>query len=298
MFLTQSVTTYFVNQNSYRQSRKGKSMRISSIVFKVLFLISCAYGLNLTYHTAPSGFAIYISYYTTQSNILVFVVMFIMLIREFFYRGKNTRFLTILKSLSTVSIMVTFLIYHFILSPYVNADMSNVAGGYGNILVHYVTPLWFFADYLIFDTKGATRITDPFIYMIFPVYYFVFSNVRAVTGEQYDYGSIISQFPYPFLDYAVLGIYGVTAAFLVILLSVILIGFLYVVMDKTMTKPIARYERHLYGAISKKPSVKLKFWFFKSKVSNQLSSFQDPAETSHEDSINSIDFLDSDHYEK
>jgi len=273
-------------------------MKIASIVFKVLFLISCAYGLNLTFHTAPSGFAIYISYYTTQSNILVFVVMFIMLIREFFYQGKKTRFLAVLKSLSTVSIMVTFVIYHFILAPYINADITNVAGGYGNILVHYVTPLWFFADYLIFDTKGVTRITDPFIYTIFPIYYFIFSNVRAVNGEQYDYGSIISQFPYPFLDYAVLGIYGVTAAFLVILLSVILIGFLYVGIDKNMKKPLARYRNHIYGAISQKPIIKLKFWFFKSKALNQVSTTQDPSEASQEDSINSIDFLDSDHYEK
>ena len=201
-------------------------MKTASVIFKVMFLISCAYGLNLTYNTAPSGFAIYISYYTTQSNILVFVVMFFMLIRELFYQGRRTRFLTILKSLSTVSILVTFLIYHFILSPYINADMSNVAGGYGNILVHYIIPLWFFLDYLIFDTKGATRIIDPFIYAIFPVYYFIFSNIRAVTGEQYEYGSFISQFPYPFLDYAVLGIYGVSAAFLVILLADIIIGFL------------------------------------------------------------------------
>ncbi|MDO9629907.1 MAG: hypothetical protein Q7I99_08380, partial [Acholeplasmataceae bacterium] len=51
--------------------------------------------------------------------------------------------MTILKSLATVSIMVTFLIYHFILAPHITADMTNVAAGYGNILVHYITPLWF-----------------------------------------------------------------------------------------------------------------------------------------------------------
>ena len=272
-------------------------MKTASIVFKILFLISCAYGLYLTYHTAPSGFAIYISYYTTQSNILVFVVMFIMLIREFFHQGRRTRFLTILKSLSTVSIMVTFLIYHFILSPYINADMSNVAGGYGNILVHYITPLWFFVDYLIFDTKGATRIIDPLFYTIFPMYYFVFCNVRAVSGEQYDYGSFISQFPYPFLDYAVLGIYGVSAVIIVLILAILIMGFLFVGLDKNMKKPRARYRSFIYGAISRKPSIKLKYWFFKSKASNQISATQDPTEIPQDDPINSLDFLDSDHFE-
>ena len=272
-------------------------MRFASILFKILFLISCAYGIILTYQTAPSGFAIYISYYTTQSNILVFVVMIVMLIREFFHQGKRNRFLTILKALSTISIMITFLVFHFILAPYINADISNVAGGLGNILVHYITPLWFFFDYLIFDTKGATRITDPFIYTIFPLYYLVFSNIRAVTGELYEYGSFISPFPYPFLDYAVLGIYGVSAAILVITLADMIIGFLFVGLDKIMKKPRARYKSHVYGAISQKPSINRKFRFFKSKISNQASSLQNPTELSQEDPINSIDFLDGDRYE-
>lgn len=272
-------------------------MKTASIIFKGLFLISCAYGLSLTVHTAPS-FAIFISYYTTQSNILVLVVMFIMFLREFFRQGERIRFLTILKSLSTVSIMVTFLIYHFILAPNIDPSMTNVSTGIGNILVHYITPLWFFFDYLIFDTKGSTRITDPFIYTIFPLYYFVFSNIRAVNGELYEYGSIISQFPYPFLDYAVFGIYGVSAAILVITLADLFIGFLFIGLDKIMKKPRARYRSHEYGSISQKPSVKLKFRFIKSKTSNQTSTIQGPAETPPEDSINTLDFLDADRFEK
>lgn len=273
-------------------------MKTASIIFKVLFLITCGYGLYLTFNTAPSGFAIYISYYTTQSNILVFMVMLIMLIREFFHQGKRTRFLTILKALSTVSIMVTFLIYHFILSPYINADVSNVSGGYGNIIVHYITPLWFFFDYLIFDTKGATRLIDPFLYIIFPMYYFLFANIRAVNGELYDYGSLISQFPYPFLDYAIFGIYGVSAAVFVIILADLFMGFLFVGLDKVMKKPRARYRSHHYGAIIQKPKVKLKFRFFKIKTTHQVSNIQDLGVAPQEDSINSLDFLDADRFEK
>lgn len=273
-------------------------MKTASIVFKGLFLISCAYGLNLTFHTAPSGFAIYMSYYTTQSNILAFVVMFIMLIWELFHQGKRTRFLSILKSLATVSIMVTFLIYHFVLASYINADPSNVADGYGNTFVHYITPLWLFADYLIFDIKGSARFIDPFIYTIFPLYYFVYCNIRAVNGEQYIYGSFTSQFPYPFLDYAVLGIYGVSAAILILILADLIIGFLYVGLDKIIKKPLARYQSHVYGAISHKPRVKLKFWFFKSKASKQGITSESPDETPKEDQVNSLDFPDADHFEK
>ena len=194
--------------------------------------------------------------------------------------------------------MVTFLIYHFVLAPYINADMTNVAGGYGNIWVHYITPLWFFFDYLIFDTKGATRITDPFLYMIFPLYYLLFSNIRAVNGELYEYGTFISQFPYPFLDYAVLGIYGVSAAIIIFTLGDLLIGFLFVGLDQIMKKPRARYRSHVYGAISQKPSIKLKFRFFKSKASNLVNATQDPAEEPQEDPINSLDFQDADYFEK
>jgi hypothetical protein len=155
------------------------------------------------------------------------------------------------------------------------------------------TPLWFFTDYLFFDKKGATRLIDPFTYTIFPIYYFVYTNIRAVTGEQYQYGSFISQFPYPFLDYAVFGIYGVSAVFLVLILAVILLGFLFVGLDKIMEKPLARYKSHIYGAISKKPSIKLKFRFLKSKT----STTQDLDESLQDDPINTLDFLDADHYE-
>lgn len=274
---------------------KGK-MKIASIIFKGLFLISCAFGLSLTVDSAPS-FAIFISYYTTQSNILVLVVMSVMFFREFFYQGEKTRFLSVLKSLATVSILVTFLIYHFVLAPNIDPGMTNVSSGLGNIMVHYVTPLWFFIDYLIFDTKGSTRLADPFIYISFLIYYFVFSNLRALNGELYEYGSIVSQFPYPFLDYAVFGIYGVSAAILIISVIVLILGFIFVGLDTVMKKPHARYQTQVYGAISIKPNTDMKFRFFKSKVPKKDTTLSEATEAQTEDPINSIDFLDDDRFE-
>jgi hypothetical protein len=227
-------------------------MKIASIIFKSLFIFSCAYGLSLTVLDSPS-FAIFISYYTTQSNVLCLAVMIVFLIWIIFGKNRNTRFYHVLKSLATVSILVTFLIFHFLLRPNMDASMDNVARGLGNIMVHYVTPLWFFADYLLFDVKGFTRARDPLYYTIFPIYYFVFSNIRAVDGELYRYGDTISQFPYPFLDYEVLGIYGVSVAVLIITAAVLILGFIFVALDQVMKKPKERYRTHRYGAISQKP---------------------------------------------
>jgi len=228
------------------------SMKKLSILLKVLFILSCTYGLYLTLSDSPS-FAIFISYYTTQSNVLCLLVMIFFLTWILIGKGKNARTMRMLKSLATVSILVTFLIFHFLLRPNIEPDMTNVAQGLGNIMVHYVTPLWFFADYLLFDIKGATHRTDPFFYAIFPLYYFVFANFRAVTGDLYRYGSTISQFPYPFLDYEAFGIYGVSIAVLIITLAVLFLGFVFVAFDQVMKKPKERYRTYLYGRIKEKP---------------------------------------------
>jgi len=227
-------------------------MRISSIIFKVLFILSCAFGLFLTSSEHPS-LEIFLSYFTTQSNILCLVTMIIFLGWLLFGKGKNARVFRVLKSLTTVAILVTFLIYHFLLRPNMDPSMLEETSGLGNIFVHYITPLWFFADYLIFDLKGASRSIDPLYYAIFPLYYFVFANFHAVFGDTYHYGSTISEFPYPFLDYEYLGIYGVSVAVLMITLAVVMMGFVFIALDHIMKKPIARYDMYEYGAISEKP---------------------------------------------
>ena len=223
--------------------------------------------------------------------------MILMFFREFFHQGKKTRFLSVLKSLATVSILVTFLIFHFILAPHIDSSMINTTAGLGNILVHYITPLWFFMDYLLFDRKGSTRLSDPFRYTVFPIYYFVFANFRAIDGELYDYGSTISQFPYPFLDYSVFGIYGVSAAVIVITIAVLIIGFMFVGIDQIMKIPRARFQTQTYGNISQKPYVKLKYRFFKSKASKLAPVIEDTGEVVPEDLINDLDFLDADRFE-
>lgn len=224
-------------------------MKIASVLLKVLFVFSCFYGLTLTYETS-AGFDIYISYFTTQSNVLCLIVMIMVLVWKLVGRNKNPRLFEVLKSMATVSILVTFIIYHFLLRPNIEPDMQNVATGLGNTIVHYVTPLWFFFDYMIFDRKGLTRMSDILYYAIFPIYYFVFSNFRAVSGDLYDYGTTTSQFPYPFLDYEVFGIYGVSVAVIIITVAVLILGFIYVKMDHIMKKPQEQYHTHSYGAIN------------------------------------------------
>jgi hypothetical protein len=268
-------------------------MKILSIFFKGLFIISCSYGLSLTLGTSAS-FDTFISYYTTQSNILCLLVMVIFFIWEFVGHGRNPRFLRVLKSMTTVSILVTFLIYHFLLRPNIEPDMINVSRGLGNIIVHYITPLWFFLDYLIFDRKGTSRLTDSFLYTIFPLYYFVFSNIHAINGDLYMYGTTTSQFPYPFLDYNVFGIYGVSAAVVIITAAVLILGMVFVYFDNIMKKPEQRYQTHLYGAISLKPNIKQSHRLFRSKeITIETKSTETTTELP-QDTINDLFFPDAD----
>lgn len=268
-------------------------MKILSIFFKGLFIISCSYGLSLTLGTSAS-FDTFISYYTTQSNILCLLVMFIFFIWEFVGHGRNPRFLRVLKSMATVSILVTFLIYHFLLRPNITPEMINVSHGLGNILVHYITPLWFFSDYLIFDRKGTSRLSDAFLYTIFPLYYFVFSNFHAISGDLYLYGTTTSQFPYPFLDYNVFGIYGVSAAVVVITAAVLILGMVFVTFDNIMKKPEQKYQTHLYGSISIKPNKKRQHQLFGSKNISIQTKNAEITTILEQNTINDLFFPDAD----
>jgi hypothetical protein len=289
-----SLNTHLPNFD-HAERKTERNMKIASIILKGLFLFSCAYGLSLSVLDSPS-FPIFISYYTTQSNLLCLGVMFVFFVWEFIGQGKNPRFLRVLKSLATVSILVTFIIYHFLLRPNMEPNMTNVSHGLSNILVHYVTPLWFLSDYLLFDVKGTSRLTDPLLYTIFPLYYFVFSNLRAVEGELYRYGSTISQFPYPFLDYEVFGIYGVSFAIIILTSAVLVLGIVFVAFDQVMKKPKVRYRTHLYGAISKKPVPKRINLFSKSKT-GLVRAKVDENEAEHtKDSLIYLEVRDADRY--
>jgi hypothetical protein len=108
------------------------------------------------------------------------------------------------------------------------------------------------------------------------------------------YGTSTSQFPYPFLDYDVFGIYGVSAAVLVITASVLILGMVFVTFDNIMKKPEQRYQIHMYGVVSLKPTSKHSHHIFRSNEIIPESKSTENISELPQDSINDLFFPDAD----
>nr|MBU6863687.1 Pr6Pr family membrane protein [Streptococcus oralis] len=90
------------------------------------------------------------------------------LLRVISLSGENCQSPTLLrlKGVVTMSIMITCVIYNFMLAP-IATDFYRVE----NFLCHYIVPLLFLADTLFFDTQGRYKILDPVLLTILPLVY-------------------------------------------------------------------------------------------------------------------------------
>ncbi|MDW8758542.1 Pr6Pr family membrane protein [Streptococcus suis] len=113
-------------------------------------------------------------YYTVQSNLLVSVFAVYMVYAM--YKGldlQSAKFLR-LKAAVTMSIMITCVVYHFMLAPLVD-DFCRVE----NLLCHYIVPLYFLLDTLLVDRQGQYKWFDPIWWTTLPLFYMVFALING-----------------------------------------------------------------------------------------------------------------------
>ena len=167
------------------------------IFYSRVFLFLAAFTgvyLEITKH---GGFGMLL-YYTVLSNLLV-TIFTGYLLRVMSRSGENWQSPTLLrlKGGITMSIMITCVIYHFMLAP-IATDFYRVE----NFLCHYIVPLWFLADTLFFDKQGQYKIWDPVLWTILPLVYMLFALFNGLVLKLPVPNSKVSPFPYFFLDVA------------------------------------------------------------------------------------------------
>ena len=163
---------------------------------RVLLFLSAFTGVYLEI-TKHGGFGMLL-YYTVLSNLLV-TIFTGYLLRVMSRSGENWQSPTLLrlKGGVTMSIMITCVIYHFMLAP-IATDFYRVE----NFLCHYIVPLWFLADTLFFDKQGQYKIWDPVLWTILPLVYMLFALFNGLVLKLPVPNSKVSPFPYFFLDVA------------------------------------------------------------------------------------------------
>ena len=134
-----------------------------------------------------------------------------------------------LKGTITMSITVTFLIYHFLLS----GGYENRADIIRSTILHYIVPIMTIVDYILFDKKGIYKNIDPILWLIIPLIYFLFIFIRAKLGSELSNGSY---YPYFFIDINKYGIKTVLKNALLITIAFTILGYIELFIDRLILK--------------------------------------------------------------
>ena len=165
------------------------------IFFSRTFMFLAAFTgiyLEITKH---GGFGMLL-YYTVLSNLLVMIFTGYLLWkmrREGDYWQSSS--LLRLKGGITMSIMITCVIYHFMLAP-LTKDFYRLE----NFLCHYIVPLWFLVDTIIFDKSRQYKWFDPIVWTVLPLLYMGFAILNGFVLKMDVPNAKDSPFPYFFLN--------------------------------------------------------------------------------------------------
>lgn len=170
----------------------------------------------------------WLSYYTIQSNIIVLIYHFLLLLNNIgitsllFVENKIVQISVVL------CIILTFLIYHFLLKKHIINDYKNGKSEYNhysliNYLVHYICPILTFIYWLIFGSRVGLKPLDGIYWVVIPFAYLIFIFVRASLGFRF---SKHTRFPYPFMDFDRYGIKKCTINLILITIIFLVLGIL------------------------------------------------------------------------
>ncbi len=164
-------------------------------------------------------------YYTLLSNLLVGIFLLYITVK------KENHYL--LKSSITMAILITFLIYHFLLAPLVTySQFHNLR----NYIVHYIVPIAMVLDTLVFDEKNQYKLMDPFKWSLILMIYFGFAMLNGFIFKLNVPASPDSPFPYFFMNVHKFGIMQVGINTFILLIGYIILGYLFLLVKKIIGK--------------------------------------------------------------
>lgn len=159
--------------------------RTADIIFKSLFAAISASGLaaNIVAAAEPLKALNLLAYFTIQSNLIVLGVILYGLSLRIRNKPEGTFFAAI-RNGATLWILVTGLVFHFMLSPLIHATGF---WQYAIIVLHYVTPMLVLVNWIVFEEKGKVRYPQTLWWLLYPLFYLVVTEIRPVIDGFYPY---------------------------------------------------------------------------------------------------------------
>lgn len=168
-------------------------------------------------------------YYTNLSNVAVFIFFAVFAAFEIINLIKKTdlghnKYFYTAKGAITMCIVITGLIYHFLLAEPQNPGFWEA----GNLIKHYIVPAMVFIDWLVFDSRRRYKWWSPLTNVILPYAYLIFALIRgAIVGPESEL-----QYCYGFINVTEYGALRVFINCLVITLAVLALSYLIYLVDQ------------------------------------------------------------------
>lgn len=186
------------------------------------------------------------AYFTIQTNVFSTIIFLILIVKTFAIRKVKEEWeIARIKESThlcfTFYITITLLGYWLLLAPTTGMPANPVVFA-GNIFLHTLTPLFAIFDCVFFMKHGKIKHKEVFKWLTYPVLYLVsvviisrFINIPYYTVK---FGEKVYElmYPYPFIDPQIMGFWGVVAAVAVLAVVFILIGLLFITIDKKLAK--------------------------------------------------------------
>lgn len=175
-------------------------------IFKILVLVSVCYAMVMMLHW-PIGF----TFFTQLSNLFAAAAAGVQLVYEF--RSRNERKDTpcprrvyLLKYMSVVSVVVTFLVFLCVLAPVTPGGFlrAYTQDHCASLCMHLITPVLMTADLLINDTRFDWNTVSAGRGLIPPFVYLLFILLLGACGFRWRFAGarVEMMAPYAFLNYA------------------------------------------------------------------------------------------------
>jgi hypothetical protein len=167
----------------------------------------------------------YFSFFSIEINLLVALVLTI-----FCARPQAEQFLTTptVTSALVVYIIIVGVVYAVLLRHLWHPHGLQLLA---DIALHDAVPLLYPIYWLVFLPKGSLRWSDPALWLVFPVLYFLYSMLR---------GAAFGIYLYPFFDAAQLGFERVTMNGTVLLASFFGLGVIVTAIDHALASGESR----------------------------------------------------------
>jgi len=161
------------------------------------------------------------SYFTVLTNLLIALSLSLTIVIPASGVGRFFAKVSVQSSL-TAYIIIVSVIYNFAIRSSWSQPAYEFV--YNNIL-HVVTPLLFVLRWLIFVPKGTLKWSNSISWLVFPLFYLLYSLIR---------GKIINWYPYFFIDLRDISYLEAGRNILFVLLAFLIVGSLLVFLNRIL----------------------------------------------------------------